>query len=472
MEALQVWSGTYRRWQPVMSVKENFRETKAGVLRINLTVEFKTSGNKTCRKSIWTGSPNLRTSGRACVQARPPPMSTVATCWGPADQEGDDTPKHRRQLEQQPEQLLPQQVQRDSPTREMQQEPSARETAKGTSSAKETGTGPSSILPGGAAVKNHRPASESDENEGSPPLQWIGGRFELLRFIGSGAFSTVYLARDAEKGKDVAVKLEIANCKTPQLVEEAKRYSWLSGDTCVPKVHWSGLEGGYNAMVMDLLGPSLENLFRRCAHCFSVSTSLKLAGQMLECLRYVHSRGLIHRDIKPDNFAIGRGSLVKVYIVDFGLAKRYKDSRFQEHVPYRERVPFVGTARYASVHSHLGVEQSRRDDVEALGYVLLYFLLGGLPWQGLGQGAAKSERHRLIAGKKRAMPPADLCKDLPPEIAAYLQHCLGLKFDEAPDYKYLLELLMQALHGEEASTTKANGYDWESFDDQSSETSS
>lgn len=131
---------------------------------------------------------------------------------------------------------------------------------------------------------------------------------------------------------------------------------------------------------MDLLGKSLETLFEKCGKKFSVKTVCMLADQMIRRIQYIHDRRIIHRDIKPDNFAIGVGNHKhRIFILDFGLAKKFMSSQ-GVHIKYRDNKGLTGTARYASINTHLGIEQSRRDDLESLGHVFLYFLRGSLPW--------------------------------------------------------------------------------------------
>ncbi|EEC74218.1 hypothetical protein OsI_09385 [Oryza sativa Indica Group] len=170
---------------------------------------------------------------------------------------------------------------------------------------------------------------------------------------------------------------ENVKTKHPQLHYESKLYMLLQGGTGIPHLKWFGVEGEYNVMVIDLLGPSLEDLFNYCSRKFSLKTVLMLADQMINRVEYMHQKGFLHRDIKPDNFLMGLGRKAnQVYIIDYGLAKKYRDLQTHKHIPYRENKNLTGTARYASVNTHLGVEQSRRDDLESLGYVLMYFLRG------------------------------------------------------------------------------------------------
>lgn len=276
--------------------------------------------------------------------------------------------------------------------------------------------------------------------------------------LGAGSFGEIFLGKHRTTGKEVAVKLEARDSTHPQLLQEARLYKLLAGSPGLPNVHWYGAEETYNVMVMDLLGPSLELLLPLCGGRFCAKTVLLLAQQMLSSLEALHQRHFVHRDVKPDNFLIGIGSKAsEVHLIDLGLATRFRDVWTKLHVAYSEGHSLTGTARYASINAQLGFEQSRRDDLESLGHVMVYLVRGSLPWQNLS-AFSKEEGCRRILETKLSISVSDLCRHCPPEFIAFLNHCRSLRFEAEPNYDYLRRLLTSALVREPCNDDSS--YDW------------
>ncbi|KPA79645.1 putative casein kinase I [Leptomonas pyrrhocoris] len=327
------------------------------------------------------------------------------------------------------------------------------------------------------------------------------GRFLLSHRLGNGSFGDIFEGYDKHSRRIVAVKLERKKARYPQLSYESKVYRVLHQppvgqsevvarpppsegstttesnhtaptvihQTCatnyengtvstasvsqfhpvaahpnivigIPQIYYFDSEGDYNIMVMEMCGPSLEDVFNYCHRRFSLKTVLMIADQLLHRIQYFHEKGFVHRDIKPENFVLGcRAKGHILYVIDYGLSKLYWEMKKNSHIPFAEGRPLTGTARYCSVNVHRGYEQSRRDDLESIGFLFIYFLQSTLPWQGI-QAKDQQLKTIKIGEKKISTPLEELCKGLPKEFLKYCQYCRALTFTQKPDYEYLRRL--------------------------------
>ena len=273
----------------------------------------------------------------------------------------------------------------------------------------------------------------------------IFSKYLIRKKIGKGSFGTVYQGINTSNNEKIALKVEKREKNDSGTLEnEALRLVYLQGEG-VPCVYCYGNNLYHNLLVEELLGKSLEDLFNLYGKPFSLKTVCVLGIEMIKRIQYIHSKYYIHRDIKPDNFMIGRGqNEKKIYIIDFGLAKKYYSVSKAQHIKFITGKHLIGTARYCGRNAHRGYEQGRRDDIESIGYVLMYFLLGVLPWQGLK--VRKNEDHfEKIAQKKYSTSFEELTSGQPEEFLLYFKHVEKLEFEDQPNYIYLIGLFQKVI---------------------------
>lgn len=258
-------------------------------------------------------------------------------------------------------------------------------------------------------------------------------KYKILSKIGEGTFGKIFKGLNINTNVNVAIKIEKSET-SKLLFNEAKIYKNLEGIIGIPRMLSFGQEGIFNYLVIDLLDESLEELKYSCGGVLSLKCVLNIGIQLLLRIESVHLNGLIHRDIKPDNFCIDRKSNT-IYIIDFGLATRYLDDN-NGHLQQSHGRKLTGTARYVSINIHNGLSPSRRDDLESIGYVLLYLLQEKLPWQGI-KHKIKSTKYEMIGEEKKKHNLIEHFPNVPGEFITYLLYCRNMLFDEDPDYEYL-----------------------------------
>ena len=271
----------------------------------------------------------------------------------------------------------------------------------------------------------------------------IFGKYEIIKKIGQSSYSSVFLGKYINKKNYVAIKVQDKNAFVSELEKEAY-YQYLLRGFGIPKILSFGKNRKYNILVETLLGKTIYEYFTKNKNANTKMKDLcMVAIQIIDRIQYIHSKNIIHQDIKPENFLVGNPDTSIIYIIDFGLSKKYRSSRTGKHISFSKNNKFYGTMNFSSINAMKGYQMSRRDDMISIGYMLIYLINGKLPWSILEKG--KLERFRKILSIKSNTTNEELCKYLPIEFYEYMNYVKSLKFEEKPNYIYLRKLFLSVL---------------------------
>ena len=269
-------------------------------------------------------------------------------------------------------------------------------------------------------------------------------KYKLSKIIGIGSFGQVFLGTNITDNSLVAVKVESRNSNSHLLELESNYLSMLKGYG-IPEIKSFGYYNNFCVLVEELLGYNFLQI-KLIIKRFSLKDIAMMGIQIIDRIEYVHSKNILHRDIKPENFVVGYENNSIIYIIDFGISRKYRSSRTGKHLKFQILGRMFGTLRYASYNASRGVEQSRRDDLESIGYMLIYLATGVLPWKGINQKEKDKKKIYLeILLLKKYTPVETICKNLPTEFIDYIKYCKKLNFEQDPDYEYLRNLFKSIL---------------------------
>ena len=273
-------------------------------------------------------------------------------------------------------------------------------------------------------------------------------KYRIKKLLYKSSMCLLYEGVNIETNESIAIKLEKKNINGNILENEAYYLITLKGYG-IPKIITFGKNNYYNILIEELLGLSLTHLWfykKEKSKDILLKNICMIALQGLERLEYIHSKNIIHRDIKPENTLFGKKDPNVLYLIDFALSKKYKSSRTGKHIKFQNIKKVFGSIMYMSLNAHKGYEQSRRDDLEAFGYMLV-FLAKSLPWLKLGnKKISKLKLNNDVLKMKKSISVQELCKDLPNEFAEYINYSRKLEFEQEPNYKYLKNLFISLLN--------------------------
>lgn len=273
----------------------------------------------------------------------------------------------------------------------------------------------------------------------------IEGKYKIIDKLGKGSFGSIFSGINKNTGEKIAVKISRKDSNI-LLKNEARIYNYLMNTTCIPSIRSFGNSGEYSYLILDLLGDSLENYKKKCGGKLTLNMVLMIGIKMIDIIEIIHDKGILHRDINPGNFLMGRNNNEsKLFLIDFGLSKKYIDIQ-KNHIKMEQGKKLLGTPEFVSINIHSGITPSRRDDLESIGYVLIYLLRGCLPWKDIEfDDIDNNELYDNIKKIKVLNNIWLLFDEIPGEFIVFIKYCRSLEFTQKPNYNYL-KLLLKNLY--------------------------
>lgn len=267
----------------------------------------------------------------------------------------------------------------------------------------------------------------------------LANKYKLIEKLSQGSFGKVFKAENIRTNEIVAIKTEIKSKEQKSLKMEAKIYQYLANIDGFPQLKWFGATDNVNYLVTDLLECSITTLIQKYGN-LCLKTVLLLGIQMIERLETLHTHYLLHRDIKPDNFMINISDLTnKIYLIDFGFCKRYNHEG--NHIEFKMNKTLIGTPNYVSINVHKGCEPSRRDDLESCLYVMIYMFFGKF----FTTDTKDTNTEPKISPLKILVLKKEQLTNVPRFLTVAINYVRMLKFEEEPDYKYIIRIFTELL---------------------------
>ena len=256
----------------------------------------------------------------------------------------------------------------------------------------------------------------------------LGFKYKILEPLGEGSFGAVFKGQNIFTSENVAIKIESDKSNHKVLKHETQVSKYLNKVEGIPRMRWFGKQGNFLYTVFDLLGKDLV-FYKTMNGKIPIASIKKIGFRLLEIIEHIHKKDIVHRDLKPDNIVMDRENKGNIHIIDFGLAKKYKNNG--KHIEFKKNKPAIGSKNFCSINVMKGCEYSRRDDLISIGYILLYLYYDELPWEDKKTSSilCNKELENVVTSNDT--------------LDKYLKYCYSLKFNETPNYKSLKTILIQ-----------------------------